>query len=74
MDTNTNKNRLHFAGYGTYIYYRARFFTFNATKFNLFIIEVNRVFFLFDIHISNLNKLADFSRRNKTILIEIDYL
>lgn len=31
-------------------------------------------FFLFDIHISNLNKLADFSRRNKTILIEIDYL
>lgn len=31
-------------------------------------------FFLFDIHISNLNKLADFLRRNKTILIEIDYL
>lgn len=45
MDININKNRLHFVGYGIYIYYRVRFFIFNVIKFNLFIIEVNRVFF-----------------------------
>lgn len=73
MDININKNRLYFVGYGIYIYYRVRFFIFNVIKFNLFIIEVNRVFFLFDIYISNLNKLVDFLRCNKIILIEIDY-